>query len=104
MPMLFKVHYQKNICFLSFHQNFKVYLSIKKTKLTEIKYLANHNNSCTGLFKAYLSVSMEEDANFCRNPDYSSKPWCYVQGEIGPEKGYCDIPSCGQYILNEKHG
>uniref|UniRef100_K1PLE8 Plasminogen n=1 Tax=Magallana gigas TaxID=29159 RepID=K1PLE8_MAGGI len=44
--------------------------------------------------KTYLSVSMEHDANFCRNPDYSSKPWCYVQGETGPEKEHCDIPSC----------
>ncbi|XP_061190290.1 uncharacterized protein LOC133198173 [Saccostrea echinata] len=38
--------------------------------------------------------SMKGDANYCRNPDMSSKPWCHVQGETGPTKEYCDIKSC----------
>ncbi|XP_061190204.1 uncharacterized protein LOC133198071 [Saccostrea echinata] len=38
--------------------------------------------------------SMREDANYCRNPDLSSKPWCYVKGETGPIKEYCEIKSC----------
>lgn len=54
----------------------------------------------TCLLLAYMSVSMAEDANYCRNPDFSSKPWCYVEGETGPVKENCDIPSCGQLIVN----
>nr|XP_022312336.1 uncharacterized protein LOC111117491 isoform X1 [Crassostrea virginica]XP_022312337.1 uncharacterized protein LOC111117491 isoform X2 [Crassostrea virginica] len=38
--------------------------------------------------------SMVGDANYCRNTDSSSKPWCYVQGETGLVKEYCNIPSC----------
>ncbi|KAL2078607.1 hypothetical protein ACEWY4_026292 [Coilia grayii] len=32
--------------------------------------------------------------NYCRNPDYSRKPWCYVKTSIGVLKEYCNIPPC----------
>ena len=44
--------------------------------------------------------SMIDDANYCRNTDSSSKPWCYVQAETGLVKEYCNIPSCGQWLFN----
>ncbi|XP_034322078.2 uncharacterized protein [Magallana gigas] len=58
------------------------------------KSISQSGKTCLSWASSYLPVSMEHDANFCRNPDYSSKPWCYVQGETGPEKEHCDIPSC----------
>ncbi|XP_057214135.1 plasminogen activator, urokinase b isoform X2 [Triplophysa rosa] len=32
--------------------------------------------------------------NKCRNPDHSSKPWCYVQTRFGIIEEDCDIPRC----------
>ena len=40
---------------------------------------------------------MKDEANYCRNIDSSTKPWCYVQGEKGPVKEYCSIPPCCKY-------
>lgn len=35
------------------------------------------------------------DHNFCRNPDGSEKPWCYVSGSDGAtRKEACDIRTC----------
>ncbi|KAG5262789.1 hypothetical protein AALO_G00278930 [Alosa alosa] len=34
------------------------------------------------------------ERNYCRNPDYSRKPWCYVKTAFGPIKEYCNIPPC----------
>uniref|UniRef100_A0A8C2I2A4 Phosphoinositide-3-kinase interacting protein 1 n=1 Tax=Cyprinus carpio TaxID=7962 RepID=A0A8C2I2A4_CYPCA len=35
------------------------------------------------------------DHNFCRNPDGSEKPWCYVSGSDGvTRKEACDIRTC----------
>ncbi|XP_042562927.1 urokinase-type plasminogen activator-like [Clupea harengus] len=31
---------------------------------------------------------------YCRNPDYSRKPWCHVKTVFGVIKEYCNIPSC----------
>ncbi|XP_048771441.2 uncharacterized protein LOC125677425 [Ostrea edulis] len=42
----------------------------------------------------WTDEAMSGDSNHCRNPDLSSKPWCYVQGENGLVKEYCDIPLC----------
>lgn len=53
------------------------------------------------IFNSLLSFAiveqMSENENYCRNPDQSVKPWCFVQGETGLLKEYCDIPSCGQF-------
>lgn len=48
----------------------------------------------------WILDSMVGDANYCRNTDSSSKPWCYVQGETGLVKEYCNIPSCGKWLFN----
>ena len=52
---------------------------------------------------------LENESNFCRNPDGESKPWCYT---TDPDKRYefCDIPlctllscnstSCGMYAIS----
>ncbi|XP_030630718.1 plasminogen activator, urokinase b [Chanos chanos] len=34
--------------------------------------------------------------NYCRNPDYSRKPWCYVRSPFGAMKEYCNIPHCAR--------
>ncbi|XP_036427560.1 plasminogen activator, urokinase b [Colossoma macropomum] len=34
--------------------------------------------------------------NRCRNPNYSRKPWCFVQGNYGRVKEYCNIPHCSR--------
>ena len=41
---------------------------------------------------------MKDEANYCRNVDGSSRPWCFVQGETGPVKEYCSIPLCCKWI------
>lgn len=43
---------------------------------------------------------MSEDENYCRNPDQSVKPWCYVLSGTGLVKEYCDIPSCGEFSVH----
>ncbi|XP_056004045.1 uncharacterized protein LOC125661029 [Ostrea edulis] len=43
---------------------------------------------------SWTDEAMSGDSNYCRNPDVSPKPWCYVEGETGPVKEYCDIPLC----------
>eukprot|EP00105_Crassostrea_gigas_P041126 XP_019925274.1 PREDICTED: plasminogen [Crassostrea gigas] len=58
------------------------------------KNVSKNGKTCLSWKGTYQPVSMEEDANYCRNPDYSSKPWCYVQGDTRPVKEYCEIPSC----------
>ncbi|XP_056003285.1 uncharacterized protein LOC125661191 isoform X1 [Ostrea edulis] len=60
-----------------------------------IDYNGDHSVTTSGktcLF--WTTEALSGDANHCRNPDSSSKPWCYVQGETGLVKEYCDIPSC----------
>jgi hypothetical protein len=39
----------------------------------------------------------EKDKNYCRNPDFDGRPWCYVYGKKHVlEYQYCDIPNCPQ--------
>ncbi|XP_056002874.1 uncharacterized protein LOC125661847 isoform X2 [Ostrea edulis] len=54
------------------------------------KSMASSGKACL----PWTEGGMNEDSNYCRNMDSSPKPWCYVQGELGPVKEYCDIPSC----------
>jgi hypothetical protein len=40
--------------------------------------------------------NLEDQENFCRNPDNSNRPWCFsMNGTVGRE--YCRIPYCGMY-------
>lgn len=39
---------------------------------------------------------MAHEGNYCRNPDSSESPWCYVQGNTKHVKEKCTIPSCGK--------
>ncbi|XP_017318527.1 plasminogen activator, urokinase a isoform X1 [Ictalurus punctatus] len=32
--------------------------------------------------------------NYCRNPDNSSGPWCWVRGRARKVRRFCDIPQC----------
>ncbi|XP_059404560.1 phosphoinositide-3-kinase-interacting protein 1-like [Carassius carassius] len=46
-------------------------------------------------WKSLNSQSDVGDHNFCRNPDGSEKPWCYVSGSDGvTRKEACDIMTC----------
>ena len=38
-------------------------------------------------------VTLEDAANYCRNPDGSRSPWCYTT-DVGVRWQYCDIPLC----------
>jgi hypothetical protein len=42
----------------------------------------------------YLDAGLE--ANFCRNPDEASAPWCYNGDGTEPRWETCDIPLCPQ--------
>ncbi|XP_048855694.1 phosphoinositide-3-kinase-interacting protein 1 [Brienomyrus brachyistius] len=52
---------------------------------------------------AYTDVqSGVGDHNYCRNPDSSDRPWCYVASENGTvQKQDCDISACGDYVTAE---
>lgn len=43
-----------------------------------------------------VSEKMAHEGNYCRNPDSSESPWCYVQGNTKHVKEKCTIPSCGK--------
>ena len=32
--------------------------------------------------------------NFCRNPDESDRPWCYIANGTYGERDYCEIQPC----------
>lgn len=40
------------------------------------------------------------DHNYCRNPDSSEKPWCYIAGPDGAvQRQICSIDTCrGRFI------
>ena len=42
--------------------------------------------------------AMDDQENFCRNPDGELEPWCYT---TDPDQRYelCDIPYCRKYYL-----
>lgn len=42
---------------------------------------------------------MAQEENYCRNPDSSGRPWCYVKGDTKPAKEDCKIPSCGKLYM-----
>ncbi|KAG9341126.1 hypothetical protein JZ751_019880 [Albula glossodonta] len=43
-----------------------------------------------------LSLGLEEH-NYCRNPDSSARPWCWVRRGRRVTKQYCDIPQCDNF-------
>uniref|UniRef100_A0A8W8MGF7 Metalloendopeptidase n=1 Tax=Magallana gigas TaxID=29159 RepID=A0A8W8MGF7_MAGGI len=43
-----------------------------------------------------VSEHMAQDENYCRNPDSSGRPWCYVTGDTKPVKEDCKIPACAE--------
>lgn len=45
------------------------------------------------------------DHNYCRNPDDSDKPWCYVSGADGQiQREACDIETCqGSHRIKPAH-
>lgn len=42
-------------------------------------------------------------ASFCRNPDNSHRPWCWVRGHKQKVQKFCNIPQCevktGGYLI-----
>ena len=42
----------------------------------------------------FPDASIEDAGNYCRNPDDSKMPWCYIADPDGPPRRYCDIPMC----------
>ncbi|MGH0141859.1 UNVERIFIED_CONTAM: hypothetical protein FKN15_074995 [Acipenser sinensis] len=38
------------------------------------------------------------DHSYCRNPDSSKKPWCYVKKGHRFEKEFCSVPACAQEL------
>ncbi|XP_050966425.1 phosphoinositide-3-kinase-interacting protein 1 [Labeo rohita] len=59
-----------------------------------IQQKTSTGNSCLN-WKSLNSQTDVGDHNFCRNPDGSEKPWCYVSGSSGAiRKEACDIRPC----------
>jgi hypothetical protein len=42
-------------------------------------------------------INYNYDHNYCRNPDYSSKPWCYADITDHPRQE-CNITYCGMIL------
>ena len=49
----------------------------------------------------FPDATIEDAGNYCRNPDNSKKPWCYIADPDGPKRKYCDIPMCGEYANSD---
>ena len=46
-----------------------------------------------------MAASLEEEENWCRNPDGDIRgPWCFTDVESG-QMGYCNVPICSKYII-----
>uniref|UniRef100_A0A8C1GSQ3 Phosphoinositide-3-kinase interacting protein 1 n=1 Tax=Cyprinus carpio TaxID=7962 RepID=A0A8C1GSQ3_CYPCA len=59
-----------------------------------IQQKTSTGNICLN-WKSLNSLTDVGDHNFCRNPDASEKPWCYVSGSDGAtRKEACDIRTC----------
>lgn len=40
------------------------------------------------------------DHNYCRNPDSSERPWCYIAGPDGTvQKQFCSLDTCKEHVL-----
>ena len=42
----------------------------------------------------------KEESNFCRNPDNSKRPWCYVTKPPRRVWEYCAVPMCTWYVIS----
>ena len=57
-----------------------------------------HKHGEMSVHPYYFHVDYLSDvSNFCRDPDYTGKPWCYT-GKIIKRWKYCDIPRCSPGI------
>lgn len=74
---------------------FKFYFQLLKGCL-ELKIGEINCCNFTNLLYFLVSEKMAQEENYCRNPDSSGSPWCYVKGETKPVKENCKIPSCGR--------
>jgi hypothetical protein len=45
------------------------------------------------------NVNYSADHNYCRNPDNSSRPWCYADITNYPRQD-CNITYCGKTLSN----
>ena len=57
-------------------------------------------NASNPVYAAVLNLkgNISSHANYCRNPDRKTAPWCFVGGDLQWE--YCDIQFCkrGKYM------
>lgn len=66
---------------------------------TGIDYAGKTNVTASGkncLPWKNISEKMVHEGNYCRNPDSSESPWCYVKGNTKHVKEKCTIPSCAE--------
>ncbi len=52
-----------------------------------------HNSFSFSTTAAFPDATVEDAANYCRNPDNGATPWCYT---TDPDVRFelCDIPMC----------
>ena len=50
----------------------------------------------------FPDVSVGDARNYCRNPDNSLQPWCFI--ETTGKWDFCEIPLCGKYIRASQCG
>ena len=61
----------------------------------------NHESNSESNDPAHFPDATLEDAqNYCRNPDDSWKPWCYLADPDEERWDYCDIPYCGEALTS----
>ena len=49
----------------------------------------------------FPDASLDDAANYCRNPDESELTWCY--NTTDKDWDYCDIPDCGKCYEIARH-
>ncbi|XP_077571482.1 phosphoinositide-3-kinase-interacting protein 1-like [Stigmatopora nigra] len=56
----------------------------------------------TNISTQYDPLTGVGDHNYCRNPDSSNRPWCYITGPDGMvQKQFCYIQTCQELVATE---
>ncbi|XP_077377680.1 phosphoinositide-3-kinase-interacting protein 1 [Festucalex cinctus] len=75
-----------------------------------VGYRGDEQSSSSGLTcRNWTNTSTQYDAhtgvgdhNYCRNPDSSERPWCYITGPDGTvQKQFCSIQTCQELTSTE---
>ena len=80
--------------------------SISGYEYTGTVAVTKSNITCKNWSDTKKKDKLGSHRNYCRNPDKSLLPWCYIYDPARPWKHweYCRIPMCSKYTKQYKKG